>query len=140
MPQRLVDLPGRLAPDPDQRVVRRQRGQEGRDDLGDRGLRGGQHQVPDHACGQVFRRVLELLGPGEELIGQRHEGTAGGGQRQTAAGPLEQRHADLVLELLQLPGHGGLSHPEPLRGGGDRPRIGHCQEILQPDQVHAEQA
>ena len=120
MPQRLVDLPGRLAPDPDQRVVRRQRGQERRDDLGNRGLRGGQHQVPDLAGGQIFGRVLEQLGPGEELVGQRHEGTPGGGQRQTAAGPLEQRHADLVLELLQLPGHGGLSHPEPLGGGGDR--------------------
>jgi hypothetical protein len=82
--------------------------------------------------------VLELLGPRAELTGQRHEGTPGSGQRETASGPLEQRHAQLVLELLQLPGHGGLSHPEPLRRGGDRPGVGHCQEILQPDKVHAE--
>ncbi len=61
---------------------------------------------------QLVGRGLQAL---EHVGGDAVEGVAAFGQRQYALPPLEQRHAEVVLERLHLPADGGLGDEE-LRG------------------------
>jgi len=63
----------------------------------------------DVGCAQLVGRGLQAL---EHVGGDAVEGVATFGQRQRALPPLEQRHAEVVLERLDLPADGGLGDEE----------------------------
>ncbi|MNL07148.1 hypothetical protein D3C87_1278150 [compost metagenome] len=77
-----------------------------------------------------------LLDAGEQLHGVAMERGAGGGQRHAAWLAVEQGHAQLGLQRLQLLGERGLLDAQLLGGAGHGAGFGHGQEVTQVSQFH----
>ncbi|MNP20452.1 hypothetical protein D3C76_1130220 [compost metagenome] len=60
------------------------------------------------------------------------------GQGHALGVAIEQANADLLLELLDRQGQGGLGNERGLRGGGDRTGLGHRNEVPDLTQGHHE--
>ena len=56
--------------------------------------------------------------------------------RRAAPEPIEQLHAQLVLERAHVLGHGGLGEVERLGGAREAAELGDLGEDLEPAQVH----
>ena len=68
---------------------------------------------------------------GKTLLEVAQPGLAGVGQRQPAAGFLDERRADLRLEQAHLLGHGGFGDVQVLRGLGEAEVLGDRFESAQ---------
>jgi hypothetical protein len=58
------------------------------------------------------------------------------GQGDSPVAPLEQGDAQLLLQLLHLPGEGGLGHMKDLGGGGNRALPDNGQIVLHGSDFH----
>ncbi len=71
------------------------------------GLEGGDAHRAAHVRGLRGELGLDLLEPGQQLVGARGERASRVGQLEPPADLAEQRHARLPLELRELLGDGG---------------------------------
>src|SRR3546814_7826636 len=78
-------------------------------------------------------RVLQPRQRGACLVVER---AAGRGQRDAAVVALEQLHAELVFQLLQLRGKRRLRDVQPCGGRGEAALFGNGNEIAQLTQFH----
>jgi hypothetical protein len=58
------------------------------------------------------------------------------GQQHLARRALDQRHAQLVLQLLDLRGQGGLADEAGFGGAAEVPMLGQGNQVVQVAQVH----
>ena len=84
------------------------------------GLEGGDAHRAAHVRGLRGQLGLDLLEPGQQLVGARGERASRVGQLEPPADLAEQRHARLPLELRKLLGDGGRREGERLGGRRDR--------------------
>ncbi len=101
--------------------VRREDGRQGGgDQAAHRGGERGQPHVPGDGAGLLVQPGLELLEAVEEAGALVDEVAAVPGQHDAAADPLEQRHPGLLLQALDLLGHGARGEAERVGGRDDR--------------------
>ena len=101
--------------DPQVRVRRQDGGQRGRDQAAHRGGERGQPHVPGDGPRLLVQPRLQLLQVGEEPAALLDQVPAVPGEHHAPADPLEQRHAGLLFQPLDL-----LRH----RARGEAERVG----------------
>jgi hypothetical protein len=74
--------------------------------------------------GQVVRVQQQLADPGQDRL-------AAGGEEHAAGRPLEEAHADLLLELLHLGGEGRLGDVAALGGAPEAAQLRHGLRVLE---------
>src|SRR5690606_31767713 len=82
---------------------------------------------------RVRPEVARLL---QDAAGALEHGSAGIREADAAAMPVEQRDAELRLELSDLVGQRRLGDPQLGRGAGEAAQLGYPHEIAQLLQVH----
>jgi hypothetical protein len=120
----------------DPRIGDRDRGRQRlRQHVGDAFEQTDAHHPGDLAPGRadLQPRPLQL---GQCPPGMRDEQLAVSGEHHPLSRPLEQRHADLFLQRADLPGDGGLDHPQQPRGRGHAAHVGHGHQRRQLPDFH----
>ena len=99
--------------------------------------------APDGQAAPRHARQRPRLGPGGLHVGQHplHEGQQGGavgreGDRALARAPVEEHHAELVLEQADLARQRGLGQVQPGGGLGEALLLGHGQGVGQLVELH----
>ena len=67
----------------------------------------------------------------EDAPGARHDLLARFGERDLVGIALDELHAQVVLQLLELGGERGLAHERALRGPAEVPLVGQRDEVTQ---------
>ena len=97
-----------------------------------RGLGRGNRAYAQQAGRSGLARQIGKLGIERlDLLGARQRGLARGIERRRAAGAIEQREAQRLLEPLDLAAHGRLREPYALAGCGKRAVAAHGNESLE---------
>ncbi len=78
---------------------------------------------------QLARQRLHVRGLRGEAAGERQQRLARAGEQHAAAGAVEQAHAQLALERLDLRGERRLRQPEARRGAAEMPLLGDGEEV-----------
>ena len=107
------------------------------------------HERPAHGSDDAERRVagLEAL-QHRQVLAQRLELAADRpgpvehpdpelGRHRAPAAPHEELHAELGLELVDVPGHVRLHRVEPVGGGREGALLGHREQRFELAKVHA---
>jgi hypothetical protein len=105
------------------RVQRHEFGQERRDMAQAEAHRHGQPHQPARGVALGARLCLGGLAIGKDAPRAFKHAAPAFGQRQTAAGPVQQGHAEPRLQTAQRLGYRGLGQPQRLCGGGERAGI-----------------
>src|SRR6478672_8840317 len=94
-------------------------------------------QAPGLATRCALRRTLRAfrLRQSETCFGEK--GTPRGRQLHPAWNALEQRHADLTLEVTDLPAQWRLRDPQALGGAAEVGLLGHRDEVAEMSELHA---
>ena len=136
--QLLADLVGGELLDP--HPHRRMAGQEQRDALRNQADVEGVRRADPHLPGQAAAAGLEH---GDALVDllqrarrEAEEQLAGLGGDDLLADAVEQRLADLFLELADLVREGRLGHVDPLRGPREAQALGQGDEVAKMPQLH----
>jgi len=93
----------------------------------------------DRAAGaglQIAHRIVAVLEGGQRRLGMGQEGAAGLGQAGAAAHALEQRGAELVLELVDAAADRRLRAVQPLPGAREAAGLGNGEEGADLVDVH----
>ena len=77
-----------------------------------------------------------MLDATKDVFRLAQEGAAGARQRDVMTAPIEQRDADLYLELADLLAERGLRRVQAGRGAREIQFLGHCHEVPQMPQFH----
>ena len=119
--------------------VRREDGRQGGGDQpAHRGGERGQPHVPGDGAGLLVQPGLELLQAVEQARALLDEVPAVPGQHDAAADPLEQRHPGLLLQALDLLGHGARGEAERVGGRDDGAVSPDGAQRVEGDQVNHE--
>ena len=119
-----------------QRVLGAESGQQPRQDRAAAGVGDAQPQPSAPPVGDLARLAQDLLLERADALSEQIQPLARVGERQLAAA-LEERNAQLLLELGDMPREGLLGDIELLRRTGDVFLLRRAQEILQIAKVHA---
>ena len=84
----------------------------------------------------AVHRLPRLAREGEHAPRVREQQLAGPRDAGAAPQPVEQAHAELVLEGADMLGHGGLGEMQRLGGAGKGGELGHLGEDLELAQIH----
>ena len=101
---------------------------------GERG-EGAHAQGPPRPDVRIAERAEQLVAEPEDRVGVVERDVPRFGQDERPPAPLEQLVSELLLQLLDLDGHGGLGHEESLGGArqvalvGDRPEVAQVVEV-----------
>ncbi len=98
----------------------------------------------DQAEAEAAReRVAQPARDGQHRVRLRHrparvgeQAPAGVGGRHALGRPLEKRDPQLLLQLAELDGEGGLARPARLGGAAEMPVLGDGEEVAEVAQVH----
>ena len=82
------------------------------------------------------RGLLELLDFGHDAARTRRGLAPGRGQHDLARRAFDQRHAQLLLQQLDLPTQRRLGDVQHFRGAGEIALVGHSHEIFELTDVH----
>src|SRR6185437_12127331 len=100
----------------------------------------GEHRPDGNASPPAFAgRLRPVDGEAqrdEKVGGPPRKGLPRGGRRDALGMALQQRNAELALELVDLPGKGGLSEVGTRRGTGEAPCLGDGDEVSEIPQEH----
>ena len=107
-----------------------------REEVHRQAVQGGDGHLTADDAAQVVDVAAQ---PGEVVQGSlrmaQHE-PPGVGQPHAVRAPFEQRRAEMVLELQDLPVDGRRGDVQPFRGTADRPFLGHRLEVPQHRRMH----
>ncbi|MNM89267.1 hypothetical protein D3C81_1014960 [compost metagenome] len=90
-----------------------------------------QAQAALQAVAHVAGDALGLCQVGQQAAGTLQKGVPRERQTRQACGPLEQRRAQLLLQLLDLPAQRRLGDVQPLGGGAETAALGDFHEVTQ---------
>jgi hypothetical protein len=123
-------------PRPDLRIQRVELAQDARQHEFGNGRAGTNQQRPTHFAGHFAEPGFHLVGQGEDFLGVRQHQLAGRRQRNTAVTAFEQPRAVLLLQLLDLEGHGWLRHEQGVGGARETQMFGYGMKNLQTPVSH----
>jgi len=116
--------------------VRGDKRAQGRKDS-DVGCRKGSHrQIPGASSRRLLREPTRMLDATEDVLRLAQEGAAGIGQRDVMPAPIEQRHANLCLELADLLAQRGLRRVQTAGGAREVQLVGDSDEVFQVAELH----
>ena len=117
--------------DPQVRIAALQHRQDFRQHIGRDRRNDAELQPPGQQPAAMEREIGEIAGRGQHALGAlRHLG-ADVGQGHFAGPPLDQRHAELRLQLLDLHGQRRLRHRAGLGGLAEMPVVRQRRQITQ---------
>jgi hypothetical protein len=97
--------------------------------------RGAEAQHARLARAQSPRALVQGLGAGEKIPSLADELFALPGEPHAAAHPVEEAHAEVVLERAHLAPQRGLAHAKSPGGPGEAARLGHGDQVPKRPQV-----
>ena len=101
-------------------------------------VRAADHQLTAHASLELLDGLRRLARERQHAARVAEQQRAGARRRGAATEPVEQLHAQLVLERADVLGDGRLREEERLGGAREAAELGDLDEDLEPAQVHAD--
>ena len=98
--------------------------------------KGSYRQIAGTSRGCLLRESARMVDATEDVFRLAQEGAAGARQRDVVAAPIEQRDANLHLELANLLAERWLRRVQSGRGAREIQFFGHRQEVPQMPQLH----
>ena len=112
---------------------------EAPDDLGQDAVEGGRHEAERELAldlADAARHGLHVLGARQHVACVAVEEAAGFGELERACAALEQRGAQLLFQLLDLPAQRGLGDEQALGRAGEIALFGNGDEVAQMAEFH----
>ena len=98
--------------------------------------KGSYRQIAGAPSGGLLRESARMLDATKDVFRLAQEGAAGARQRDVVAAPIEQRDANLHLELADLLAERWLRRVQSSRGAREVQFFGHRHEVPQMPQLH----